>query len=1185
MSNSSNLYAEKVYSEHPTVLWALDDKCDYISFLDETSRNVFSSWSVSNGALSSGSSIVDKPFKDSVASIVKGDVPEVGETTIIELVSSDLLNLQDFDQNLETFSTSAYVFSNSPSLKSILIGYEYTDPDTSTVVQQLKTFTVDYYDSWGFVSETFPIPEVDAEIRLVLKIESYYGGTTVDDYEYFINGVTLGQWSEEFNATSLGVNPSSFTEDISITGINYAVPASAYGLSEDFGYYLIESNKLLAKNTSVPLVFGAAGITKLTPNTNGKPSLIVPGKGFLNNVGKYKEYTAEFWARIDSNTSTQRKIFGPIASDDGLYVESGFLTLNINGNYGSHFVGQWFRPMLINIVITKSSASVLVNGEKVISFIISQENISFPDELNSAGKSQDWLGFYCYEDVPSIEVDCIAIYSYEVSATLAKRRWVYGQGVLSPEGVNSAYGATSSFIDYPFSKYSVNYSYPNMAKWDQGTFDNLVTTSQALTTPTYSLPTIAISGVDVNSWYSDCSEVQDLGNPFITFRPNEAWADRDCYLYFEKFNFLPTNVRSFYGVFQVSDEETNDQVLFYLYNPITKNSLKVVRTGNSISYYITVNNVNSQLSSIDEFIDGGTALTVIFESIIDGGYPASTFSSYVNGGTPSEFIFTDPFVVGFDIDAIIEKYGDQVSQFFGDRKNLKLYVGGTNAGGDTFTGNILSVGLCTDTNFNTVVSSFDNSGIAFIDEFSTFLNHTASYTLIPTSVYDKFTLDIGISGSWEDYMPLSYFGKYTTDQVGNKRYSLNFMQMNIDYPEALTSESGFYNTADSEVRSYITFQYISNGANATQDSFDTLQEMNNSGVLFIDSYPNWETTKFEIVDNSLVYPLKSVDFNNLAIVYRLEFNVRGILRKPVKIKNFEIASQSFNDDSFNSVGTRFGVDMFPYRRSGLYFDHTSHNPFSIYKGSTPYLYLNKNSGIEVRGTQEPSVNRGISIPVNSNLATNYRVSAFQTWLRSGEKTFSTSPVKLLDIEYGPETLDLYIIANDTSGKRGRIYAKSRSSGSIFNGITFYLNGSIVREPVISAEEWYVLGMKFSKSIIFDSIIGSIDLNGPFVFNNIAYYKANDLQQLQSFITRPWLKVKQDGLTEYGWDYWGDSFSWEEVLIIGSNDLYGVNPSDVYKTYIGTNKIIFDDGEGLMVNPEKMNIYSEVLWQTSVKIPV
>jgi hypothetical protein len=39
MSQPSNLYAEKVYSEHPTILWALDDKADYITLITEEQRD------------------------------------------------------------------------------------------------------------------------------------------------------------------------------------------------------------------------------------------------------------------------------------------------------------------------------------------------------------------------------------------------------------------------------------------------------------------------------------------------------------------------------------------------------------------------------------------------------------------------------------------------------------------------------------------------------------------------------------------------------------------------------------------------------------------------------------------------------------------------------------------------------------------------------------------------------------------------------------------------------------------------------------------------------------------------------------------------------------------------------------------------------------------------------------------
>jgi hypothetical protein len=170
---------------------------------------------------------------------------------------------------------------------------------------------------------------------------------------------------------------------------------------------------LLAKNTSIPLVYGASGVTRLIPNDLGRPSLIVPGKGFLNEVGRYKEYTVEFWARINSSASTPKRIFGPISGSNGLYVEGGFLTLVIGNNFASHFVGEWVRPMLIQIRLIRNSATVLLNGEEVISMAIDTATIALPAEMLN-GDSQDWLGFYAYDDVSPVEIDCVAIYSYQI---------------------------------------------------------------------------------------------------------------------------------------------------------------------------------------------------------------------------------------------------------------------------------------------------------------------------------------------------------------------------------------------------------------------------------------------------------------------------------------------------------------------------------------------------------------------------------------------------------------------------------------------------------------------------------------------------------------------------------------------------------------------------------------------------
>ena len=1197
MSNPSNLYAEKVYSEHPTVLWALDDQLDYISLLSETQRRIYSGWTTTGGTASNGISVLNEPFQNSATSILEGVVP-IGASNTITCISPDILNLSSLDQDLSTFCFGSFFYSNSAYLSSIEIGYEYTDTTTSTIVQKLKKFETSIFQSWSFISETFEIPNENTNLRLVIKVTMLEGGSVDSDYQIYFNGLSLGQWSEEFNTKSLGLTSLLLPSNINLTTSNTSISASPYGLSSDEAYYLVNEKTLLAKNSGIPLVFGAANVTKLFPNTPGLPSIVFPGKGFLNESGRYKEYTVEFWTKINSNSYEPKRIFGPISSKDGLYVEAGFLTLVIGNKFESHFVGEWNRPMLIHICIVKDSVTLLVNGEEVISIAIDSESLELPPILSqSNNKENDWLGFYVYEDVNPIEVDAFAIYSYQVTTTIAKRRWVYGQGVISAESINSSYGGTSAFIDYPFADYTSNYSYPNLASWQQGTFDNLTTTSTSLTTPQYALPEIFLGTKTIQNLYDDCYSVQSGSNKFITFRPNETWDGINTYINFPRFNILADQIHSIYGVFQIDESDESQQILFKIYNTVTKNAFSIKKNGTSVDYYLTYNGVEEEFYSENNFSVG------------------------------------EPIALGIQIQKLIDSFGGNVAAFFGNQNGLKFYVGGDETGILSFTGKIYSIGLSTSLNASLIQSHFNNQGIAIIEDAQELIDHTASYTLLPTEAYDQFFLDIGVSGYWEDYMPLTYFAKYVENDIGNKYYDLDFLQFNIGYPapskfvEVETTQawsyqelkqrysspiqktystldnslfSGWnnyedmsqdavkyfnYDTSNASIKSYITFQYVSEGANSLQESFTTTVLPKENAIIDMDEHPGWLTTKFEVVDNTLIYPTKSVDFNELAIVYHLDFNVRGILTKPVLLKKLELASQSFNDNSFNTIGTRFGVDLFPYKRSGFYYDYKSKNPFSIYKGSTPYLYLNKNSGIQVRGDFEPLINRGISMPINNTNSNNYRVSAMQIWLKYDDMSFSNTDVELFEINYKKDTIKFYISANSITGERGKISARNASDNSEFNGLSYYINGSLVREAVIGLSDWSALSIVFNNALSFDSYLGAINLSGPATFNNIAYYQANNLQQVQNTINRSWFRVQEEGLTSYDWQYWSSNFTWEGVLVVSSTEAYGVNPVDIYNTYLGTNKIIIDDQEGMTLDPDKLTIYNDSVWSNIVGTPL
>jgi hypothetical protein len=122
MANPSNLYAEKIYSEHPLVLWALDDKLDYISLISEAQRNIATLWSnFADATLAESFEDLNQPFPDSHLSRVRVNVP-VSEALEASIVSPNILNFNTL-ADLGTFTIGSYFYSNSIFSQNISIGY------------------------------------------------------------------------------------------------------------------------------------------------------------------------------------------------------------------------------------------------------------------------------------------------------------------------------------------------------------------------------------------------------------------------------------------------------------------------------------------------------------------------------------------------------------------------------------------------------------------------------------------------------------------------------------------------------------------------------------------------------------------------------------------------------------------------------------------------------------------------------------------------------------------------------------------------------------------------------------------------------------------------------------------------------------------------------------------------------
>jgi hypothetical protein len=1237
MSNPSNLYAEKVFAEHPTGLWALDDTADYISLLSESQRNL-SNWTIVGGTYQDYSQSIDEPFINSYVGKITA-TPTDNESASIIATSNEIMNLRDFNTYLRTFSVGGYFYSESAYIAGLEIGYQYTDTTSGDDIIHLKNYDTVINNNWIFISETFDTPPDDTNIRLVFKI-NFIGGSETDDV-FLVNGISLGQWSEEFASTSLGVEAIDIPSTISIAP-QKGVISKCYGLQELDAYYLVSDNMLKAKNSGIPIVYGTSGLTTIYPNTD-LPSLIVPGSGLLNESGKFKQYTFETWLRINSYSNERKRIIGPIASEDGIYVDGPSIGLKVGDEYGTYYVGEWTRPMLIHMRIGKDTASLVINGQEVISLNYLTESLSLPAMLNSNDKDQDWIGFYAYDDIYPVEVDCVGIYPYIVATAVAKRRFVFGQGVDIPENINTSYSGTSVFIDYSFADYTSNYSYPKLGSWNQAFNDNTSIINKSLSVVSNPLPEIILSSKTEEELLLDCKVIQssDTRN-FLSFRPNTSWNSVSGYLFFKNFDFIKTPISAFYGCFRLPSVSSSAQTLFRIEKENTNSYFLIQLLNNQISYIINYN---------------GTSETIYSPLVAE----------------PGELVD-----VGLNIPAFVSRFGNPASDFFGSLSDLRMYVGGDKNGLSTFTGKIYNVGVCTAYNFQKIRSLFNEIGVPVWNEdlFSVYqnnqlinidggidttsfhlplgeytvngaltgggvvvaeedslLDHVASYTLLPEIVFDTYKLTVSASAYWEDQIPLTYFAESVLDKRGDQYFDLDFIQFNIDYPipsktiaietepepwtyAELSDEYGTpvqrtyesldnylftgyndyedlknkiakdykYDTDGSIVKSYVTFQYTELGANQTYYYFTKTERPSRDGVLIPGS--DWMTTKYEVVDNMIIYPPTGVDFNDLSIVTHIEMNVKNSETNNVLIKKLSYASQALNESDASPIGTRFGTSVYPYTKTGIYYNFKKNNPFAIYTGSSPYLYLTKTSGIQLKGKYDPLVNRGLLVPVNESRAEGFKVIAMQMAIRFDGEYFPYAPTQIFEIQSKDSYLKFYMVANDPSGRRAKIYAIDANTGLIQNGIGFYWNGKIVKEPVITLQEWGFLGINFANSLNFSFFEGAVRLTGPLLFNSISYYQSTNLQEVQNIAERPWFRVKVLGSSPLDWEFWDSpSFNWNKVLVLSETSYYGVNPSDVYKSYTGTNKIIVDDDRPIRFQEYAYTVFTDVKWSQFVQDPV
>ena len=88
-------------------------------------------------------------------------------------------------------------------------------------------------------------------------------------------------------------------------------------------------------------------------------------------------------------------------------------------------------------------------------------------------------------------------------------------------------------------------------------------------------------------------------------------------------------------------------------------------------------------------------------------------------------------------------------------------------------------------------------------------------------------------------------------------------------------------------------------------------------------------------------------------------------------------------------------------------------------------------------------------------------------MRYHEQSFPTTPEKVMTISSRDQSIIGYVVAEESSQTRGRLYFENEA-GVEAPGVSLFINGNLVRNGYLLGNEWNMIGIQIAEPLNMDS---------------------------------------------------------------------------------------------------------------------